>query len=170
MTKINTEIQVWVGDLAEYNSGRLVGDWFTLPMDLEEIYSQVLKAGNEEIYIGDIDSNMYGTIKNMGLRELNELAEKLEEMEDYEKEIYVGLVDYFGMDEAMEILENGNYTVYSDCNSMEDVAYEWYEMTGQLAELTKFIQEFYIDFEAIGRDMAINGTFIETENGYVEVY
>lgn len=164
------EIQVWVGDLAEYNNGRLTGDWFTLPMDLNDIYSQVLKAGNEEIYIGDIDSEIYDTVKNMGLRELNELAEKMEDMEDYEKEIFIGLVDYFGVNETTEILENGNYSFYSNCNNMEDVAYEYYENSGQLSELTKYIDEWYIDFEAIGRDMEINGTFIGTKNGYIEIY
>lgn len=28
----------------------------------------------------------------------------------------------------------------------------------------------YFDFEAYGRDMEINGSFVETESGYIEIY
>jgi antirestriction protein len=165
MKKFNSEIQVWVGDLAEYNNGRLVGDWFMLPMDLEEIYEQVLEEGNEEIYIGDLDSEHYSIIKNMGLRELNEFAEKLESLQEYEQKALIGLMEYYNdLDECLEILENGDFMVYHDCQNMSDVAYQWYEETGQLKELEKHINSFYIDWEALGRDMDIEGTFIQIDN------
>jgi antirestriction protein len=172
MTKFNSEIQVWVGDLAEYNAGNLVGDWFTLPMDLEEMMKEVLLEGNEEYYIGDVDSELYSIIHNMGLRQLNEFAEKLESMEEYEQMALCGLMEHCtDLEEALEILENGNYSIHQNCQSMSDVAYNWYEETGQLAEITKYIEEYYIDFESIGRDMSINGTFIQLDNDcYLEIY
>ena len=166
------EIKVWVGDLAEYNNGKLIGEWFTLPMDLNEIYSQVLKAGNEEIYIGDIDSELYGIVKNMGLREMNEFAEKLEELEEYESQALIGLMEYFyDLEECLQILKDGSFMIHQNCQNMSDVAYNWYEETGQLSEITKYIEEYYIDFESIGRDMEINGTFIQLDNdSYLEIY
>jgi antirestriction protein len=165
MKKFNSEIQVWVGDLAEYNNGRLVGEWFTLPMEIEEILEQVLVAGNEEYYIGDIDSNLYSIVKDYGLNQMNILAEKLESLEEYEQMALVGLMEHYGdLDESLQILENGDYMVYHDCKNMSDVAYQWYEETGQLKELEKHINTFYIDWELLGRDMDIEGTFIQLED------
>jgi antirestriction protein len=172
MTKFNSDIQVWVGDLAEYNNGNLVGDWFMLPMDLEEMMKEVLLEGNEEYYIGDVDSELYSIIKEMGLRELNEFAEKLESLQENEQIALCGLMEHcIDLEEALEILENGSYSIYNNCKDMSDVAYEWYDMTGQLSEITKHISEYYIDFEGIGRDMEINGTFIQLDNDmYLEIY
>jgi antirestriction protein len=165
MKKNNTEIQVWVGDLAEYNNGRLVGEWFTLPMDIEDIMNDVLEAGNEEYYIGDIDSEHYSIVKDMSLNQMNDFAEKLESLQEYEQMALIGLMDYYSdLDECLEILENGDYMVYHDCKNMSDVAYQWYEETGQLQELEKHINSFYIDWESLGRDMDIEGTFIQIDN------
>lgn len=58
--------------------------------------------------------------------------------------------------------------VYYGCNDMEDVAIEYAEQTGMLQNIPENIAR-YFDFEALGRDMDIEGHFIEFNNGYIEV-
>lgn len=162
-------VQVWIGDLAEYNEGNLKGDWFMLPMDLDDILEDVLEEGNEEWYIGDTDCEI--NVNGLSFNELNELAEFVDNLDSYEIETFKGLMEYYNdLESAKNIMEDGDYTVYSNCRDMSEVAYEYYEMTGQLSEITKHIPEYYIDFEAIGRDMEINGTFVQVGNDYIEIH
>lgn len=56
---------------------------------------------------------------------------------------------------------------YSDCDSMEDVAHYFVEETGQLGEIPSNLQN-YIDYQALGRDMEIEGNFLVTSHGIFE--
>ena len=58
---------------------------------------------------------------------------------------------------------------FEGCNSMEDVAYQYADETGLLNSIPDDLR-CYFDFEAFGRDMDINGHFIETDSGYIEIY
>ena len=97
------------------------------------------------------------------VEKLNEFAEQLEQLEEHELLILHAHVQEYGIDEVLRDFDSVNFDdaiIYHDVNSMEDVAYKWYEESGQLAELEKHINVNYIDFEAIGRDMEIQGTFV----------
>lgn len=61
--------------------------------------------------------------------------------------------------------------VYWDCYTMADVAERYLDETGMLNDVPDFIKN-YIDFEAYGRDMSYEGTFLELVNstGYVEIF
>lgn len=166
------EIQVWVGDLAEYNNGNLVGEWVKLPMEIDEIMEKILVKGNEEWFVADTDSEI--CLDDMSLNEMNELAEKLESMEEYEKTILMEIINsrhFQNIEEAINCLENSDYMMYEKCSDMSDIAYEYYEQTGQLQELEKVINSFYINWEAIGRDMEIEGSFYRIDsNSYIQIF
>lgn len=51
---------------------------------------------------------------------------------------------------------------------MEDVARYYIEETGSLGEVPVHLQN-YIDFQAYGRDLEIEGTFIATNHGMFEI-
>ena len=51
---------------------------------------------------------------------------------------------------------------------MADVARYYLEETGQLGELPAHLQN-YIDYEAYGRDLELEGTFIVTNHGVYEI-
>jgi len=57
---------------------------------------------------------------------------------------------------------------WHDCQDMSDVAYECVE-EGYLGEIPESLTR-YIDYEKLGRDMELEGTYIETNQGIFEVW
>ncbi|MGD2352050.1 antirestriction protein ArdA [Bacillus subtilis] len=181
---MTNEIKIYVANLGKYNEGELVGKWFTLPIDLEEIRVAIGVAhyDEDENFIPYVEENgvtyeewaihdceaPFNISEYASIEKLNEIAELIENKEDYEVEAICELFqgNYVSdFEEGFNAIDNGDVRFYHDCKDMSDIAYQLYEETGQLAELTKHINESYIDFEAIGRDMEIEGHFIELSNG-----
>lgn len=74
------------------------------------------------------------------------------------------------IEEALQIINDGDYSVFSDCNNDYDVGYYIIdEFYSDMAKNCGFISN-YIDYEALGRDHRLesNGTF--SNIGWVEVY
>lgn len=164
-----TEIKIWVGNLGKYNEGQLVGEWFTLPADMEEIKEAIgINEQYEEWFIADYEAP-FKISEYANIEELNEIAEKLEGQEEETvkaaKAVFEngGHADNFA--EAIDFVIEGNVNLYHE-NSMADIAQYWYEETGILAELENHPLGRYIDWEAAGRDMEIEGTFLEVEYGF----
>jgi len=171
------EVRIYVANLAAYNAGRLVGEWIDLPLSNEELREKIqsiLDAWNdgfspsEEWAIHDYEAPFeIGEYESP--YKVNEWAEKLSSINE-DEEVISAIFGGFSIKEALEILENGEYRVYNDCNDMADVAYAWYEETGRLAEIENVLPVSYVDWDAIGRDMELEGTFIYAGNGvYVEI-
>ena len=57
---------------------------------------------------------------------------------------------------------------YPDCDSMEDVARYYVDELQTLGEIPPSLQ-YYIDYEAYGRNLEIGGYFIETSYGMCEI-
>ena len=162
-------LDVFITNLAEYNRGNLVGEWVELPMDEDELSEELSKVlGNdEEYFITDYEAP-FEVKEYTNVFELNELAEELKEINE-EKDVINAIFEYCSKDEGMEVLINGGYRVYHDCRDMEDVAMQIVEELGYLNEIPENLQ-MYFDYEAYGRDLDINGTFIEAENNkFVEI-
>ena len=68
------------------------------------------------------------------------------------------------IEEALDGLRDGDYMVFSNCSDMTDVAYQYIEETGLLNDVPEMLKN-YFDYEAYGRDMSFEGTFIFTDNG-----
>lgn len=196
---INTEkvkIEVWVGDLYEYTSGLLTGEWVTLPMDLEDIASMVLTHSDHELFVADYNSDIKG-LDNLSLQQINEVAEMLEGLEPYQHEEFMMVLNASdSIEEGLEIFENESYRVFHECENMKDVAMQWYEETGLLHQMNEAFEEyvqrqydlpniakeflkeeltditrFYLDYEAIGLDMEINRHFHKANREtYIELF
>ena len=52
---------------------------------------------------------------------------------------------------------------------MADVAEQYADETGLLESIPERLR-YYFDFEALGRDMNLEGQYIFTENGCVEIF
>lgn len=146
------------------------GRWVDLPTTEEELEEAIAYAQTEdceEVIISDsegIECNEYSNIF-----EVNERAEQIEELEDYEQEILEALIDDgYKFDEALDIIQDGNYMYFDGCSDMTDVAMQYIEETGLLHDVPEFLQN-YFDYEAYGRDMSYDGHFIATDSGYIEV-
>ena len=172
------EIRIYVANLAAYNAGFLVGEWIDLPLSDEELREKIqsiLDAWNdgfspsEEWAIHDYEAPFeIGEYESP--YKVNEWAERLSNISE-DEEVINAIINHFStVEEAIETIENGEYRIYNDCDDMADVAFQLWEESGRLAEVEKVISPSYIDWEAIGRDMEIEGTFIKTNyNTFVEI-
>lgn len=162
------EMRVYISNLGKYNEGELVGDWFTPPINPEEVAERIgLNGEYEEYAIHDYELP-FDIGEFTSLNEINRLCGLIEEIEG--SPIYYelkSLTEWFFSD-VEELLENqDDIVVYSDCHSMEDLAQHHVEETGMIGEVPSNLQN-YIDYQALGRDMEIEGSFLVTSHGVFE--
>ena len=168
----------------KYNEGELVGEWVKFPTTAEEM-KEVFKRigigqkddfGNpyEEWFITDYDCYVDGLYDKLGeyenLDELNYLASKLDEMSDSEyAQFQAGMEmgDHCGsLQEIINLTENLDcYEIYPNIEDYDDLG-RYYIDELEVMQVPEHLQN-YIDYEAYGRDVAMdeNGSF--TDQGYV---
>ena len=174
----------FITNLGKYNEGELVGEWVKFPTTAEEM-KEVFKRigigqkddfGNpyEEWFITDYDCYVDGLYSKLGeyenLDELNYLASKLDEMSDSEyAQFQAGMEmgDHCGsLQEIINLTENLDcYEVYPHIEDYDDLG-RYYIEELEVMQVPEHLQN-YIDYEAYGRDVAMdeNGSF--TDQGYV---
>ena len=163
-----SEIRIYVADLAAYNAGILHGVWIDATDDLEDIHAQVgtmLAAspvgGAEEYAIHDHEGfGGYALSDYEGLESTHAIAGFIAEY----PEMGGALLGHFGdLDEARRAAKED----YCGCHwSVADFAQELTEETSDVAEHLAF----YIDYDRMGRDMEMNGDVFTIETGYNEVH
>ena len=162
-------LNIFITNLGKYNEGELVGEWVKLPVSEEELEAVFERIGineeYEEHFITDYETDITGLKVGEydSIEDLNELAETLEDLDEYEREIVEAMIsEGYDLEEALE--KKDDCMVYHDCNDMTDVAEQYAEETGLLDSIPENLR-YYFDFEAYGRDMGIEGTFVFTNNG-----
>lgn len=167
-------LKIFISNLKEYNNGKIIGEWVSLPCEgLEEVLNKISNNGNDELFISDYETD----ISNLKISEyddilqLNEIAEEIEEMREDELIAFQAYLEQYAnnMEQALEEVRQGNYRIYYNCDNMEDVAYQVVNDCGLLDGVPEEVK-IYFDYEAYGRDMEINGTFIQIDNSFVELY
>ncbi len=167
-------INIYIANLHAYNSGALVGAWFEFPMDEEELDEEIESIlnkfpGGEEVAIHDYEAPE-GVIINEydDIFELNEMAQRIEDIVD-DKVIFESIIEVIGSDlsKCLDIFEQGDYSFYKGEDLTEVAAIMVEE--GIYSEVPKELIN-YIDYEALGRDMAADGNMIETANGVLILY
>lgn len=162
-------LNIFITNLGKYNEGELVGEWVKLPVSEEELEAVFERIGineeYEEHFITDYETDITGLKVGEydSIEDLNELAETLEDLDEYEREIVEAMIsEGYDLEEALE--KKDDCMIYHDCNDMTDVAEQYAEETGLLDSIPENLR-YYFDFEAYGRDMGIEGTFVFTNNG-----
>jgi len=174
----------FITNLGKYNEGELVGEWVKFPTTAEELKEVFKRIGigqkddfgqpYEEWFITDYDYYVDGLYDKLGeyenLDELNYLASKLDEMSESEyAQFQAGMEmgDHCGsLQEIINLTENLDcYEVYPDIHDYDDLG-RYYIEELDVMQVPEHLQN-YIDYEAYGRDVAIdeNGAF--TDQGYV---
>ena len=174
----------FITNLGKYNEGELVGEWVKFPTTAEELKEVFKRIGigqkddfgqpYEEWFITDYDCYVDGLYSKLGeyesLDELNYLASKLDEMSESEyAQFQAGMEmgDHCGsLQEIINLTENLDcYEVYPDIHDYDDLG-RYYIEELDVMQVPEHLQN-YIDYEAYGRDVAMdeNGTF--TDQGYV---
>lgn len=168
------EVKVFLTNLGKYNEGALVGKWVKMPInedDLKEALEDIgINEEYEEFFITDYEAPFkIGEYDN--LDEINDKAKQYESLcLEYDSEAIDALLDeYYTLDE----LENLEFYIHYNVDSMSDIAYEYvhecYDVDNMMGNLSN-----YFDYEALGRDMEIEGTYIfyvddEGDNCAIEI-
>ena len=148
------DMQVYIANLGKYNEGELVGDWFSFPLDEEVIAERIgLNAEYEEYAIHDTDNFP------MEISEYTSIEDLLDDLDSF-------ISCYGSLEELVE--HKDDIILYSGCETMTDLAYYLIDEEQILGEIPSSLQN-YIDYEAYGRDLDIEGTFIATNAGICEV-
>ena len=174
----------FITNLGKYNEGELVGEWVKFPTTAEEMKEVFKRIGigqrddfgqpYEEWFITDYDCYVDGLYDKLGeyesLDELNYLASKLDEMSDSEyAQFQAGMEmgDHCGsLQEIINLTENLDcYEIYPNIEDYDDLGRYYIEELDAM-QVPEHLQN-YIDYEAYGRDVAMdeNGSF--TDQGYV---
>lgn len=166
------KLDIFVTNLGKYNEGELLGEWVKLPADadtLEAVFDRIgIDTYYEEYFITDYETDAPIRVDEFDrIEDLNRTAEKIAELDEYTAEIVTALMgDGYTLDEAIDAADDCIY--YDGCSSMADVAEQYAEETGLLDSIPVNLQ-YYFDFEKLGRDMGLEGHFIETDGGIIQV-
>lgn len=146
------------------------GQWVDLPATEEELTEAIENAQTidcEEVMISDYEGIKCSEYDN--IFDINEQAEEIENLQDYEQEALEALIDDgYTFEEALDIVTSGDYMYYNNCEDMADVAMQYIEETGLLNDVPEHLQN-YFDYEAYGRDLSYECHFIAINSGYIEV-
>ena len=139
-----------------------------LPMeDEEELYQIIEKFGDYIITDHECELGHIRLNKNIHLDSLNELVKEIVELAPYEKRELAAILEagYNDLDDAFITFENKAYSFYPDM-TLADVAEELVSngMFGSVQDMLMF----YIDYDAIARDLRYNG-YTETDDGVIVI-
>lgn len=172
-------MRVAVEEWELYNNGILLCKWFDTEADTQEEVAEYvaqakaaykLNSNDLEMFIADVEDDATGLIKgDESVNYAYEIAEKIAEFEEdqitaIKLMLEAGVVN--DLDDAIEHLED---MVCTGERKMEDVAYKYIQETGAISALGERLQ-CYFDYEALGRDMELEGSYFEDEEGILWEY
>lgn len=169
MTTTTIKIAVFLNTWGNYNeNGADGGFWVNLPCDLDEVMEQLAESTGEEVdemevFINDtdIDGINLEIDEYDSIESLNEIAEQLQGLDEYDIEKICAICEAYNND-IQEAIDNiDRYTYYANM-TLEDVAYEIVDECYDLPEFAKN----YFDYSAFARDLGFDG-YTETENGVI---
>ena len=181
----NAIIKGYITNLKKYNEGELIGKWIEFPVDDDEL-QQVLKeigccytdendtehnTEYEEFFFSDWDCEIpfdFGEYESIS--DVNDIAERVEPLKDYEQDALKVILEEHtkNVEEALQIVEEDRYITWWNCDCMADVAEAMAKEYGYLDGVPGHLQ-YYIDYERWGRDLDIDGIFLEGNGFFVEV-
>lgn len=141
------EWKIYVVSLGKYNAGKETGCWFTFPVSINEIEDRLGMDGNkEEVAIHDYEL----PFKISEYENITELNNKYYTWEDSVEgtgfeDCFDELINYYGSFDS--VIEHLDVLTVHHVSSLEE----------------------YLDYERIVRDLEINGNFIHTKSGIVEI-
>lgn len=138
-----------------------------LPMEEEELHQVIEKFGEYVIDEYDCELGHISLNKNMELDSLNELIREISELTLYERRELTAILEagYYDLEDALTTFDNKCYAFYADM-TLADVAEELVS-EGMFGEIPEPIM-FYIDYEAIARDLGFSG-YTETDDGVIVI-
>ena len=172
-------IDAYITNLGKYNEGDLCGEYLKLPATKEDVKALFSRIGidgvlYEEFFITDYETRIKGLHGILGeyenIDELNYLAAMLSDLDEREVTKFEAALEYEDHISCVEQLINlaqnlDCYDLQLDVNTHEELGLSYAERLETLS-IPEHL-EYYIDFEAYGRDIEINEGGVFTDNGYI---
>lgn len=172
-------LEAYVTNLGKYNEGALVGEYLKLPASTEDVQALLKRIGvdgvrYEEIFITDYETDVPGLYDCLGeyesIDELNYLAFLLDDMDTGDMERFAAAVEYGDHTGSVKELINLDqnldcYDFYPGVRDEEELGRIYIEDMDAL-EVPEHLRN-YIDYEAYGRDVAMEESGHFTNDGYV---
>ncbi|MEA4848665.1 hypothetical protein SDC9_55796 [bioreactor metagenome] len=172
-------LEAYVTNLGKYNEGALVGEYLKLPASTEDVQALLKRIGvdgvrYEETFITDYETDISGLYDCLGeyenIDELNYLASLLDDMDTDDMERFAAAVDYGehtgSVKELINLAQNLDcYDFYPGVRDEEELGRIYIEDMDVL-EVPEHLRN-YIDYEAYGRDVALEESGHFTKDGYV---
>ncbi len=177
----NYPFAAYITNLGKYNEGELVGEWVKFPTTAEVITDVFKRIGigaerddggvYEEWFISDYDYYVDGLYDRLGayanLDELNYLANKIQELPDFEFERFqmALCMDTYAntLQDMINLTDNlDRFIVYPEVDTYEDLG-EYYIREFYADKIPERLKEF-INYKAYGRSIA------EGEDGHFTHY
>jgi len=164
-------MRVYITDLQAYNEGHLIGSWYELPMNkdlLAESVENELQRGkeiceseqfHEEYFITDYECEYMEVSEYANLDDLNDIAEKMEDLSSYDMKKFKALMSE-GYDFEYSFNNYEDVEIYEETN-MNELAEQFVE-DGLFGDIPKSLIN-YIDYDAIARDLSMDYTEVEND-------
>lgn len=163
------DLNVWVGCLACYNEGKLVGEWFPAaecPTERDEFDAAVKTPGShdalhEELWVMDHEGFPEG-VGEFSPMQAQEYAEWMSKLDESDHEAFLAYVNHVGdFDwQSVEKFQEAYQGVYT---SDEDFAMEMAESIGAIDPDATWPNN-YIDWERAARDLMMD--YFEEDGHY----
>ena len=181
----NAIVKGYITNLGRYNEGVLAYKLISFPIDEDELNEALKEIGckytdengvvhnefYEEFFFSDWECEIpFDFGEFLSISEINDIAERVEALSEHEQEALEVILEEHtsNVDEALQIVEKGDYITWWDCDCMADVAERMAAECGDLNDVPERLQ-YYIDYDAWGRDLELEGTFLEGDGFYVEL-
>lgn len=171
-------IEAYITNLGRYNEGVLDGEFLKFPATTEQVQALLKRihvdgVRYEEFFITDFETEIDGLCKYMGeyesIDELNYLATLLEELDESELQQFIGALEFGEDTGSVKALINltQNLDCYDFIPGIEDEDDLGRYYLDDLTGVPEHLQN-YIDYEAYGRDIDLNGNGRFVDGGYIE--
>lgn len=179
------KISGFITNLGKYNEGELVGEWIDFPISEEDLQAALQRIGigstdefgspYEEYFFTDWELPEGMSWQEFGeypdIEKVNEVAEFFENTYVDENVISAVFDHASNLDDAMDILREGNYMIYrgaTDAQSLGEIAVD--EIDGGVGNLPKEVLEQYFDYEAYGRNLETGSNITYFDGGAIEFF
>ena len=170
--------KIYITDLEAYNNGYLVGEWIELPSsNIEADIERVLEEGvktcksshkHEEYFITDYECDYMAIEEYSDVFQLQVTAERVEALTKDEQTAIKLMLENGVCSDLEEAIDHIEDLICTGETSMEDIAYQYIEDIGALKSIGTL--QAYFDYEALGRDMEINGSYYTDSSNIIWEY
>lgn len=177
-------MRVWIGCLACYNGGDLVGDWYDADGSASDVTAEELhqnaqwldpsedRSDHEELWVFDTDEAPHSSLaREMSPLEAAEIGSRLTDLEDnhIDPAAYAAFCDLFGHDFLDDVLSDFEESYNGEHQSREDFAQELADDLGCINPDAGWPNS-YIDWERAARDLFMDYSDAPAPGGCIYVF